>query len=91
MRARTLHLLHLLGSAAVGLAAYGGVKAGEANSQSDLNSGANLRHIGAILFAVLLGRIAGLTLFAWGHRNEVLKVRRRVSHQSQVLSQPDRR
>ncbi|KAI0351243.1 hypothetical protein OH77DRAFT_1498660 [Trametes cingulata] len=75
---RALRIMGILGTVALVLAVVGGVKAGNAKSQADLNSGTNFRHIGVILFAVLYAAIVLVTAFCWTHKAQVLKYRRRL-------------
>ena len=78
MNNRTFRLLSLLGTVGIILSIVGGVTAGNASSQSDLDASAKYRHIGAILFLVLYACICGVTLFCLANRAQVLKYRRKV-------------
>ncbi|PCH33290.1 hypothetical protein WOLCODRAFT_135031 [Wolfiporia cocos MD-104 SS10] len=74
--ARGLRLMGLLGTVALALAVAGGVIEGEATKESSLTSGQNLRHIGVILFVVLLGLIILVHVFCWMNSGRILKHRR---------------
>jgi len=52
------------------------VNAGTAKTESALNSGDNIRHIGAILFAVLFGLVFLVHVFCWSNRSRILRHRR---------------
>ncbi|TCD68821.1 hypothetical protein EIP91_009688 [Steccherinum ochraceum] len=54
---RGLRLLGLLGTVALALSIAAGSELGSANTQSDVDQATKLRHVGAILFAVLYGLI----------------------------------
>lgn len=74
-----MRLLTLLNGAGLGLAIYGGVKAGEADNEDDLNTGTKLRRIGAVLFVILYAFIVLVHGFLWANRSKVLIARRKVS------------
>ncbi|KAI8992777.1 hypothetical protein BD414DRAFT_482168 [Trametes punicea] len=73
---RGLHLMGTLGTVALIFAIIGGVKAGEAKTQSELNSGDKFRKIGAILFVILYATIVFATFFCWQNWSKILKYRR---------------
>ena len=78
MSTRTFRLLHLIGTVAIILAIVGGTNISSAKSQNDLNSAANFRHAGAIIFVVFWALIAGLTAFCWAHSDQILQARRKL-------------
>ncbi len=78
MSTRNFRLLQLLSIVAIVLAIVGGTKISGAKSQSDLNTAATLRHVGAILFAVIYALIAAITAVCWLSREQVLKHRRKL-------------
>ena len=61
------------------LAIIGGSEIGNATTQSTLNTGTNLRHAGAIIFAVVYGLTVLLTAYCWANKSVILKYRQRVS------------
>lgn len=73
---RGLRLMGLLGIVALALTIAGGVKAGTATTEANMNSGTNLRHIGVILFAVLFGLVFLMHLFCWSNRERLMRYRR---------------
>ncbi|KAH9891059.1 hypothetical protein C8Q73DRAFT_606069, partial [Cubamyces lactineus] len=60
------------------LAIVGGSEIGNATTQSSLNTGTNLRHAGAIIFAVVFGMAVLLTAYCWAHKLVILKYRQRL-------------
>ncbi|KAI1795401.1 hypothetical protein LXA43DRAFT_40844 [Ganoderma leucocontextum] len=78
MSTRTFRILHLVSTVAIILAIVGGTNISSAKNQNDLNSAATLRHVGAILFAVLYAIIVAITAFCWLNRDQVLKYRRKL-------------
>ncbi|KAI1795399.1 hypothetical protein LXA43DRAFT_40422 [Ganoderma leucocontextum] len=78
MSTRTFRLTQLLGMVAIILAIVGGTNISSAKNQSDLNSAATLRHVGAILFAVLYAIVVAITTFCWLNRDQILKYRRKL-------------
>ncbi|THH23225.1 hypothetical protein EUX98_g7955 [Antrodiella citrinella] len=60
----------------VALSTFGGVKAGTAKNQDDLNSGENLRHIGGILYLVLYACLVLIHVWFWTQKRRILKYRR---------------
>ena len=78
MSTRVFRILHLIGTVAIILAIVGGTSISSAGKQSDLSQAATLRHVGAILFAILYALILGITAFCWLNRYEILKYRRKL-------------
>ncbi len=76
---RGLRIVGLIGTIGLALAISGGVSAGDATSQSDLNSALTQRHAGVILFIVMYAGVVGTTLFCWQSRSVILRYRRQVS------------
>lgn len=72
-------LMGLVGVVALALTIAGGVTAGNATTESSLNSGTKLRHIGVILFAIVYGFILVVHIFCWSNKNQILRYRRTVS------------
>ncbi|KAI0662460.1 hypothetical protein C8Q70DRAFT_931321 [Cubamyces menziesii] len=60
------------------LAIIGGSEIGNATTQSALNTGTNLRHSGAIIFAVVYGVTVLLTAYCWANKSVILKYRQRL-------------
>ncbi|CCM06400.1 uncharacterized protein FIBRA_08660 [Fibroporia radiculosa] len=73
---RGLRLMGLLCTVALILAIVGGVKEGEATTESTLTSGQSLRHIAVILFGILYGLIFFVHVFCWSNRDTILRYRR---------------
>ncbi|KAI0932666.1 hypothetical protein AcW1_000277 [Taiwanofungus camphoratus] len=69
-------LMGLVGVVALALTIAGGVTAGNATTESSLNSGTKLRHIGVILFAIVYGFILVVHIFCWSNKNQILRYRR---------------
>jgi len=74
--ARGLKIMSLICTIALILAVVGGVDMGNAKTTADLNKGEDLRHAGAILFAVLFGLIFLLHMRCWSNVNSIMKARR---------------
>ncbi|KAI8983410.1 hypothetical protein BD414DRAFT_490821 [Trametes punicea] len=60
------------------LAVIGGSNIGNASTQQGLNIGNTLRHVGAILFAVVYGATVVLTAYCWTNMSAILKYRKRL-------------
>ncbi|KAI0639026.1 hypothetical protein C8Q77DRAFT_1034073, partial [Trametes polyzona] len=60
------------------LAIVGGTTLGDAKSQSSLNTGNTLRHVGAILFVVAYIAAGLLTFYCWNHKKMIMKYRKRL-------------
>ncbi|KAJ3010214.1 hypothetical protein NUW54_g282 [Trametes sanguinea] len=75
---RALRLMGALGTVALILAIVGGIKAGNATTQSDLDSGTNFRKIGAALFGVLYAAVVLTTLFCLQNKGRILHYRRKL-------------
>ncbi|KAH9921456.1 uncharacterized protein B0H18DRAFT_956651 [Fomitopsis serialis] len=73
---RGLRIMSLICTIALILAIVGGVDIGNAKTAADLNKGADLRHAGAILFAVLFGSIFLLHMRCWSEMSNIMKARR---------------
>ncbi|CDO69939.1 hypothetical protein BN946_scf184836.g13 [Trametes cinnabarina] len=78
LMSRGTRLMGILGTVALALAIAGGIKAGEAKTQSDLDSGTKLRKIGSALFGVLYVAIVGVTAFCFQNKHKILKYRRKL-------------
>ncbi|KAL7278464.1 hypothetical protein ACG7TL_007463 [Trametes sanguinea] len=75
---RGLRLMGVLGTVALILAIVGGIKVGNAKTQSDLNSGTNFRKIGSALFGILYAAVVITTMFCLQNRDRILKYRRKL-------------
>ncbi|TFK93049.1 hypothetical protein K466DRAFT_479360 [Polyporus arcularius HHB13444] len=75
---RGLRIVGLIGTIGLALAISGGVSAGDATSQSDLNSALTQRHAGVILFIVMYAGVVGTTIFCWQSRSLILRYRRQL-------------
>ncbi|KAI0724188.1 hypothetical protein C8T65DRAFT_704103 [Cerioporus squamosus] len=75
---RGLRILGLVGTVGLALAISGGVSAGDATSQSSLNSALDQRHAGSILFVVMYVGAVGLTVMCWQNRDVILRYRRQL-------------
>ncbi|KAH9836535.1 uncharacterized protein C8Q71DRAFT_857768 [Rhodofomes roseus] len=71
-----LRLLSLLYTLALAIIIFGGVKMGNAKSQSELNTGTTLRHVGAVVMAVLFVAMFLLHLVCWSNISRITKARR---------------
>ncbi|KAI0666315.1 hypothetical protein C8Q78DRAFT_1060763 [Trametes maxima] len=75
---RGLRLTGLAAIIGLILAIIAGTDIGDASKQSDLDSGNNLRHASAILFAVVYGAVVLLTVYCWMNMHMILKYRKRL-------------
>ncbi|RPD58385.1 hypothetical protein L227DRAFT_505377 [Lentinus tigrinus ALCF2SS1-6] len=75
---RGLRIVGLVGTIGLALAISGGVSAGDATSQSSLDSATTQRHVGVILFIVMYVGTVGMTFICWQSRYLILRYRRQL-------------
>ncbi|CAL1696173.1 unnamed protein product [Somion occarium] len=76
---RALHLFGMLSGTSLALTIVGGTKIANADGdESKLNSGATLRHVGAILFLVLYILLFFVHGFYWTQKHKIMKYRRKL-------------
>ena len=60
------------------LSTIGGIKAGNAKTQDEVNQAVVFRHVGVILFLVLYGLVVLMHAWFWTQKGKILKYRRTV-------------
>lgn len=76
---KVLRLLSIVSIVGIILIIVGGSNTASAgNDISKLNSAANLRHVGSILFVVLFTFLTLVHLYFWANRDMILQHRRKV-------------
>lgn len=74
--AKGLKLLPLAGTIALILAIVGGINSGTGSTQSSINQGLTLRHVGDIMFAVIFVLVVLLNGLCWANRGSIAYNRR---------------
>lgn len=74
-----LLILSVLSAGGLALTIIGSIQMGNAKTQSALSTATALRHVGAVLIAILIVAIFILHVVCWTNRHRILKARRTVS------------